>query len=207
MVKLNNVTLVAVSSVRINETINALIKSMSGIQYKEVIFISHEKSINLPKDIIFKKCNKLNNIIDYNNFILYELVNYIETDFVLLIQYDGYVLRPNKWNDIFLTFDYIGAPWPKNVHYNGNLNIRVGNGGFSLRSKKILNVLNELKLSLIDNGTGYFNEDGVLCNYYRKTLEENGIKYATPEIAAMFSHESNCDEDVNEPFGFHKFIK
>ena len=207
MVQLPNVTLVAVSSVKIDETINALKSSMVGIQFSEVILISHEQPLNLPTDIKFNLCNRLNNINDYSRFILYDLCSYINTDYIILVQYDGYILRPEKWTNEFLNYDYIGAPWPKNIHYSGDINIRVGNGGFTLRSKKILNILNELQLPFTDNGTGYYNEDGVLCNYYRKELEKNGIKFATPEVAAMFSHELDCDENVAEPFGFHKYKK
>jgi hypothetical protein len=207
MIRLNNVTLVAVSSIKIDETILALTNSMSGIEYDDVILISHEKPLNLPNNIRFEKCSKLSNIDQYNWFMLFDLVDYIKTDYALVVQYDGYVLRPNKWNDEFFKYDYIGAPWPKNVHFSNGINIRVGNGGFTLRSKKLLNVLNDLKLPFTDNGTGYFNEDGVICNYYRKELEEYGIKYASPDIAAMFSHESDCDENVEEPFGFHRYKK
>jgi len=207
MIKLPNITLVSVSSVKIDETIFAMVSSMYGIEFGSAILISHEKPDNLPNNIIFEECPRLNNIDEYSRFVLYDLAPYIKTEFAMLIQYDGYVLRPNKWTDEFLNYDYIGAPWPKNIHFNGDLNIRVGNGGFTLRSKKLMNCLNELNLPFIDNGTGFYNEDGVLCNYYRIELENYGIKFATPEIAAMFSHESNCDEDVNEPFGFHKYKK
>jgi hypothetical protein len=180
---------------------------MQGIEFGDVIFITHEKPENLPNKIRFEYCPKITNIDEYSKFMLYDLASYIKTDYAMIVQYDGYVLRPNKWLDKFLEYDYIGAPWPKNVHFNGDLNIRVGNGGFTLRSKKLMNCLNELKLPFTDNGTGFYNEDGVLCNYYRTELEDYGIKFASPEIAAMFSHETNCEEDVNEPFGFHKYKK
>jgi hypothetical protein len=207
MIKLPNITLVSVSSVKIEETIFALTSSMTGIEFGDVILISDECPENLPNGIRFEKCDKLKNIDEYSKFILYDLAKYIKTDYAMLVQYDGYVLRPHKWIDEFLNYDYIGAPWPKNVHFNGDLNIRVGNGGFTLRSKKLMNCLNELNLPFTDNGTGFYNEDGVLCNYYRRELENYGVKFATPEIAAMFSHETNCDEDVAEPFGFHKYKK
>lgn len=207
MIKLPNITLVSVSSVKIDETIFALTSSMQGIEFGDVIFITHEKPENLPNNIRFEYCPRITNIDEYSKFMLYDLVNYIKTDFAMIVQYDGYVLRPHKWVDKFLEYDYIGAPWPKNVHFNGDLNIRVGNGGFTLRSKKVMNCLNELKLPFTDNGTGFYNEDGVLCNYYRRELENYGVKFAPPEIAAMFSHETNCEEDVNEPFGFHKYKK
>lgn len=64
-----------------------------------------------------------------------ELNKYIETSYVLIIQYDGFILNPDAWTDEFLEYDYIGAPW----WYTDDCN--VGNGGFSLRSKKLLEIL------------------------------------------------------------------
>lgn len=203
-IKLEKVTLVAVSSIKIDETIMALKQSMSGIDYHEVILISHKKPRDLNKKIKFKQCQPLNSIDDYNRFMIYDLARYIDSEFGLVVQHDGYVIRPLKWNNIFLNFDYIGAPWPKNMFYSNGVNIRVGNGGFSLRSKKLLNAFNELKLPFTDNSTGYFNEDGIICNYYRKELEEYGIKFAPVEIASMFSRELDCEDSRPKHFGFHK---
>ncbi|OQX21755.1 MAG: hypothetical protein BWK75_02465 [Candidatus Altiarchaeales archaeon A3] len=201
---LKKVTLVAVSSIKIDETIMALEQSMSGIDYHEVILISHKKPEYLNKEIKFKQCQPLNSIDDYNRFMIYDLAKYIDTEFSLVVQHDGYVLRPHRWNNIFLNYDYIGATWPKNMFFNNGVNIRVGNGGFSLRSKKLLNAFNELKLPFSDNNTGYFHEDGIICNYYRKELEKYEIKFAPVEIASMFSRELDCDDSIPEHFGFHK---
>jgi hypothetical protein len=207
MISLKNVTLVSVSSIKIEETIKSLIESSNGILFNEIILISDEEPNNLPKKINHKRCKKINSIDEYSHFMLFELYKHIKTDFALVVQYDGYVLRPNKWDDEFFNYDYIGAPWPKNAHFNGEKNIRVGNGGFSLRSKNLLRCMVDNNLDFTDNGTGFFNEDGVLCNYHRLFLEKNGIKFAPPDIAAKFSYESNCDETVDEPFGFHKIKK
>jgi len=207
-IQLKNLTLVAVSSIKIPETIEKLIISMEEIEYGEVILISHEQPKNLPSGITFKKCEPIHSIDAYSQFMAYDLINHIRTDFVLVIQYDGYVLRPKKWDNIFLNYDYIGAPWPKDVHFtNEGVNVRVGNGGFSLRSKRLLNILNELHLPFTDNGTGYFNEDGLLCVYYRKQLEQHGIRFAPVTVAAKFSHESDCPDSESQPFGFHKNAK
>lgn len=204
--ELKNVTLVAVSSIKIKETINALVSSMKNISYGEVIFITHERPLNLPDGITFIKCDKITNINMYSEFMAYELHKYISTDFALTVQYDGYVLNPNGWSTDFLNFDYIGAPWPKRFtpHLSDGTPVRVGNGGFSFRSKRLLNILNELNLPFTDNGTGFYNEDGVLCVYYRKELERAGIKFAPVDIAAKFSHELDCKESVKNPFGFHE---
>jgi hypothetical protein len=202
---LNNVTLVIVSSIKMSETIQALKYSMRGIEYKEVLLISDQKPFNLNSKITFRQCLPMKNIDEYSKFMLYELTKYIDTDYALVIQYDGYVLRPQQWQPAFLHYDYIGAPWQKDAYFTtDSTNVRVGNGGFSLRSKKLLNIFNELNLPFTDNGTGFYNEDGMICNYYRKELERNGIQFAPVEIASLFSCEVVCPDSYSKPFGFHK---
>ncbi len=203
MKDLPHVTLVAVSSIRIPETIKALKKSMTGIRFGEVLLLTHE-NISLEKEgIKVVTIDKLD-YKGYSDFMLYKLKDYIQTDFALVVQYDGYVIRPNQWRDEFLDYDYIGAPWLKNLHFTKDgVNVRVGNGGFSLRSKKLLEAPTKLNLPFTDNGTGYFNEDGNLCVYHRKVLEENGIKFAPVSVASMFSREKVCNDSYHRPFGFH----
>lgn len=204
-ISLSSITLVAVSSIKIRKTIRALKKSMQKINFQETIFISHRKPLWLNKKIKFIKCEKIDSLKKYSQFMLYDLAEFIQTDFALIVQHDGYVIRPGQWDDHFLDYDYIGAPWPKNKFFTKEKeNIRVGNGGFSLRSKKLLNIFNKLRLPFSDYGTGFYNEDGAICVYYKKQLEENGINFAPIQVAAKFSHESSCDDSHPQPFGFHK---
>ena len=203
MKKLPQVTLVAVTSIKIPETIKALRKSMSGIQFGEVLLLT-DQNISLEKfGIRVIQTQKLD-YKGYSEFMLYKLKEYISTDFALVVQYDGYVIRPNSWSDEFLKYDYIGAPWRKDLHFTPQgINVRVGNGGFSLRSKKLLEAPSKLNLPFTDRGRGYFNEDGNICVYHRKTLEEAGIQFAPVDIASRFSRETICDDSYDKPFGFH----
>lgn len=211
MFHLPKVTIVAVSGINTKGAIKALEISMEGIDFHEAVLISHHKPTNLNTKITFKQCKPTDlvsqdpkNSNDYSKFMLYDLGEYINSDFALIVHNNAFVVRPDKWEDEFLKYDYIGAPWPKNVHFTSEgKNVRVGNGGFSLRSKKLLNALNELKLPLTDNGTGYFHEDGVICVYYRNRLEKYGIKFAPVEVASKFAREKDCEDSEAEPFGFH----
>jgi len=209
--QLPTVSLVAVTGLNPSGAIRALKISMENIHFHENILIAHEKPADLPYGITFKACEPTDlqskdkkNTNDYSKFMAYRLHEYITSDYALIVHNDAYVLRPKKWIKEFLEYDYIGAPWPKNIHFtNEKVNVRVGNGGFSLRSKRLLNVLNELQLPFTDNGTGYFNEDGILCVYYRKQLETSGIHFAPVNIAAKFSLEIVCEESTFTPFGYH----
>ncbi len=131
----------------------------------------------------------------------------------MVIQSDGYVINPDLWRDDFLNYDYIGAPFPlpnDDFSYrDSNNNIfRVGNGGFSLRSKKLIELPNKLKLEW-KPFHGYYNEDGFICGMYRNIYENHGIKFAPLDIAKYFSHEIEIPETKDiKPFGFHgKFSK
>lgn len=200
---LKNVTLCAVACTKVKETIYALKKSMEGIDYSRVILITHQKLILNDIGIEVISIEKLD-YKGYNYFILYKLKDYIKTDFVLIVQNDGYVLRPKKWIEKFLEYDYIGAPWPKNLHFTDTgRNIRIGNGGFSLRSKRILNIIHELNLPFSDFGTGFFHEDGIISLNYREILEKKGIKFAPVEIASIFSRERWCSDSRIFTFGYH----
>lgn len=207
MLSLNNVTLVSVTSVNVERTIRALEFSTKEINFGNVILLTDKdvSSSNL-------KTIKIETLdyIGYSKFIVYNLHKYINTDFALIIQDDGFVINPNKWDDVFLNYDYIGAPFPipptnDNISYRdpfGKL-IRVGNGGFSLRSKKLLSLASELKLEW-KSYFGYHNEDGFFAVHNRHIYEENGCVFAPLDVAKNFSHEKETLETIGIiPFGFH----
>jgi hypothetical protein len=208
MLKLSNVTLVALSSLYIYETIQAMKYSMKKINFADCVFISHKKPFYLPKNIRFQITTKLKNIDDYNYKMLFEIHKYVKTDFILIVHYDGFVIHPEMWRPEYLDFDYIGSPWvadysPKDVY--GNI-IRVGNG-VSLRSRKILELPSQLNLPF-KYGEGLLNnEDVFICVRYRHILLEQGVKYAPLEIAKYFGHEEAIPEikDI-KPFLFHKWL-
>lgn len=208
--KLKNVTLVSVTGVNSKDALKALKYSCKEIEFAEVKLITSENITDDTVNII--KCRPLN-YIEYSYFIVYDLYKYINTDYAIIVQSDGYIVNPDKWTDKFLDYDYIGAPFPlpsDEVSYRdpkGNIQ-RVGNGGFSLRSKKILSLAEKLKLEW-KSYFGYHNEDGFYACHNRLIYEENGCKYAPLEIASKFSHEHDIPENKGIiPFGFHgKFSK
>lgn len=123
---------------------------------------------------------------EYNRFVLQSLWAYINTPFALIVQADGYGVNPENWNDEFMAFDYVGACWSYPPY--------VGNGGFCLRSKKLLELTRHLPAPEL-------NEDFWICVNHREFLESCGVRFAPPEIAARFSYEHQCD--VVEGHGPH----
>ena len=202
MIELNNVTLCTVSSVHIDHHIRALKYSSQYFKFAKTKFIS-DKEINEP-GIEWIKCEQMNSQHDYSFFMVNEFYQYLDTEFVLLVQADGFIINPYKWTDIFLEYDYIGAPWPHEPQYGFAGDARVGNGGFSLRSKKLIDMPIKLNLPYRNKQEDRWHEDGYYCINQRKTLEENGCKFAPLEVAKHFSHEIHeADLEGIEPFGFH----
>jgi hypothetical protein len=202
MIVLDNVTLCTVSSVYIEDHIRALKYSSQYFKFKETKFIS-DKEINEPC-IEWIKCKEMTSLHDYSFFMVNEFPKFINTEFVLIVQADGFIINPHKWTDIFLEYDYIGAPWPHEPQWGFEGDTRVGNGGFSLRSKKLIDMPLKLNLPNRDKAVDVWHEDAYYCIVQRKILQENGCKFAPLEVAKHFSHEIyEVDLEGIEPFGFH----
>ena len=107
MLTLNNVTLLCMSSVSIDYSVKALLKSSEKINFANIKLISHEQPPNLNSKIEFYYIDKINSLDNYSYKMIYELDKYVSTDYALIIQSDGYVVNPDSWKDIFLNYDYI----------------------------------------------------------------------------------------------------
>jgi hypothetical protein len=206
---LDKVTLVCIDTKQPAEAMLAMLKSMQNIAFAECKFLTR-LDIKFPKlkDVNLEVIDigNISNLARYNEFCLKELDNYIDTDYCLMVQHDGFVVRPELWTDSFLKYDYIGAPWPESWRYVN----RVGNGGFSLRSKKFMKSCKsifenfDMNSSLTrDRNDISINEDFLSCVIFYEDMLKLGIEYAPPELAALFSTEHPTKETLKESFGFH----
>jgi predicted nucleotidyltransferase len=199
---LSNVTLLGIDCVNVERLAVAMDASEKGIQFGAVKLLTSLSTTD-PRRI---EIPHIATIEDFSRFCIADLHAYVDTDYVLLVQYDGFVLNPESWTEEFLHYDYIGAPWPvgtwKTDHFPKEWNgtWRVGNGGFSLRSKKFLD--SSARLAQEGKIEKYNPEDVALCVWYRSLLEKEGMQFAPVDIAMRFSIESKTDE-YGKPFGFH----
>tara|TARA_R110000796_G_scaffold58413_4_gene134859 strand:+ start:15018 stop:15680 length:663 start_codon:yes stop_codon:yes gene_type:complete len=209
MLNLNNVTLIAYTSVNLEGHIKALEYSCKGVNFGKVKLVSHEKPENLPDFITHELCPRMSNIDEWNYGTIYEMPKHVDTEFCLLIHDDGFVVNSESWKDEFLEYDYIGAPWPlpsdsfsfKDI--KGEV-IRVGNS-VSLRSKKLLDLPLETNMKW-ESFHGFYNEDGFICVNNRHLYIENGCKFADIDVAKYFSHETMIPEVQGiKPFVFHRY--
>lgn len=170
----------------------ALQRSMKFIKFDEVMIYSDKTEPwgGLP----VKKIEPFTKKGDYDNFMVNELHKDLTTQFVLVIQFDGFILSHLEWNNLFLRYDYIGAPWPKHNHGEHN----VGNGGFSLRTKRLCEEVSTHNYNYFD---GDIAEDVFICQKLRPTLEEKKFYFPHESIASHFSAESYVYRYPT--FGFH----
>ena len=173
---MKEITIVAASDLYIKETINALkISSQLLNPKKTILFTSHLYLESKKDNIIFQKIKPLRSKSDYSKFLIFELYKYIKTSHVLIVQWDGFIVNTKKCQKNFLLYDYIGAPFIpriKSSAYSRDLNddfYVVGNGGFSLRSKKLIE--DPSKYNLFDNKKlTNSNEDGFFVFYIENFL-------------------------------------
>jgi hypothetical protein len=125
----------------------------------------------------------------------YDVPQHIHTSHTLGIQWDSWIVDPSMWRDEYLDKDYIGAPWP--FHGDG---LRVGNGGFCLRSTRMLHFIRKYRSQL--PCTNDF-DDNLYCRKYRPSLENAGFIWADEATAYNFAFEWGKPEPGSRHFGFH----
>lgn len=192
-------------------------KSVSTKNFDKIVIASDVKiDINDPYTHI--QIDKTVGLKDYCNFCIKDLNSYIDTDFVLVVQQDGFACKSIHWDDKFYDYDYIGAPFHIDQHNLTRpkklLNMKhkkrfwvAGNGGFSLRSKKLLEILQhdkKINLQSNNNQVDWVSEDVLICHYYRDYLKEKyKIKFAPLKYCLNFSMESLNTEGLS--YGFHGY--
>ena len=188
---LPTVTLCAVTSVNVPATMAALRASLKQVNFAECLLFTDEVIASDDPDIRVIRIPRIRASDGYSEFLLRNLVDHLWTDHCLIVQWDGFVLDAKQWKADFLSYDYIGAPWP---HFGDEHD--VGNGGFSLRSRKLLEACRDPKFEACHP------EDLAICRTNRALLErEHGIRFADKTVAELFAFERKATG--HPTFGFH----
>jgi len=189
MLELPDVTLCCIDTANHALALRALRISRSAVRFARTLFITDRDPGEAGID--YRIVPPIASRDDYSRFVLKSLLSHIETTHVLLVQWDGYVINPDAWRADYLDCDYLGAKW-----FWHNDAMRVGNGGFSLRSRKLLAALQDPRIVLTEA------EDVTICRAFRPLLErEHGIRFGTEAQADSFAFEAAYP--VGFPFGFH----
>ncbi|KAK43147.1 glycosyl transferase [Caballeronia jiangsuensis] len=237
----SNITLVSVTG--LNDARGAaysLALSSRQMPQASVLLISPARPADLPPHIRHRVIAPLS-YHEYSWFIMFALWKLIDTEFALIVQEDGWILDIRNWSDDFLNYDYLGAPialgrvdmpegimWMQNFTWCEHLNrpdrvVRpVLNGGFSLRSRRMLRALIdhpqirveipppevvEVEPIRMEWFHKPLNEDVQLSAALRPQLEAVGLKFAPLDLCLQFAAEDigplHVGRNINRLFGLH----
>lgn len=196
--QLPTVTLMCIDCVDPERAVKVLDICKSKVDFGEVKLLTNDCRV-LPYRV---KIPSLNSLIMYSVFMLTKVHEYIDTPHVLIVQRDGWILNPSSFDPAWLELDYIG---PLFVQYD-----KVGSGGFSLRSRKIMRGAAALvpnwggtmqDAHKIQSSLGQY-EDGILS----LSNWSKDYKIASKLQGSRFAQGGNRNPLYfnDRPFGFHR---
>ncbi len=189
---LPNVTLITFDCINLKTT-----KVAADICEKEFSFGAVKILSSIPDSDprVIQVPEILNDWQKYSEFYISEFAKHVETEYALCFHPDSFIANPSAWEDEFLTYDYIGAPW----YHLGKTH--VGGGGFSIRSKRLLDYISKNYKKI---GGKFHPEDLWICETARPFLEKEDMTFAPVEVAERFSIEGGNHGVVwNGQFGWH----
>jgi hypothetical protein len=189
--QLPEVTLVCVDTRTPELGIAAMQRCLRQVRFADALLFTDPARVPQPPIGIRLRPLQIDSVPAYSEFMLRGLLPYIASSHLLVVQWDGYLLDAEQWDPAFLQHDYIGAPLR-----NEPPGRAVGNGGFSLRSRRLLQALMDPAMVV------RHPEDTCICHDNRQRLErDHGIHFAPPALAARFAYERV--PPTGPTFGFH----
>lgn len=214
MIDLSNVALFIADTRDHQLAINTIAHCCKNIKFGQIIFLTNKtkeeldlSKIDQPVDLHL--IETIYSPDEYSHLVLFKIRDKLDTVFrgikyVMIVQTDGFVVNTEAWNPQFLDCDYIGAPWKyfpskhEPPYPPSTPDTCVGNGGFSIRSVKLI----ETVMILLDKRL--YNkitpEDLFICITLKPELNQLGIKFAPEWLASTFSCENRL---YTNQFGFH----
>ncbi|WP_244815676.1 DUF5672 family protein [Caballeronia sp. Lep1P3] len=237
----SQITLVSVTGLSDTQrAVYALSLSLRQMPGARAVLCSPQAPAHLPDGIEHRRIAPLN-YHEYSWFMMYALWRVVETEFALIVQDDGWVLDTANWSDDFLEYDYVGPTahvgridakegtrWVTHYTWSGELDkpgqavMPVINGGFCLRSRRMMRALidhPEIRMTIpapdkiagdaleVEWTNCALNEDVQLTCVLRPELEAVGLRFAPLEMCLRFGieHAGPVHRDVNmmSLFGHH----
>jgi len=205
--RLPSVTLLTVTAVDVDQAHAVLLHCARCAEFGAVRMLSPMRPAAPAPGVEYVEVPDMD-LYGYNRFVLESLGAHVGTEHCLIVQSDGFILNPHLWDERFLDYDYIGAPWPECVDVVGGEPLRlhrnpVGNGGFSLRSRRLLELTSRLRFDELR--FPHCSEDLIICHYLYEQMLTAGVRFAPVELAARFSIESPgiYGQSPERVFGFH----
>lgn len=169
----------------------AIERCLAGADFKECLLLTSRLHA-LPDHISQVLIEPIESIEAYSSFMINQLGAHFSGTHVLIMQWDSFIVDHRQWQGAFLDCDYLGAPWSHRP-------VAVGNGGFSLRSRHLCDVLPQLQMAQPHP------EDYAICELHGAQLQRDfGIRFADLALASAFAFE--CIAPAAPTFGFHGFF-
>jgi hypothetical protein len=186
---MKNITIVTIDSLHYNTTAWVIDRTRKFFPDAQVLTLGNKPYYT---DSVFVKTDKFNHQ-GHSELCLHAVAPHVTTDMALFVQWDGIPVDHTLWDPKWLNIDYIGAPWSYDK-------LAVGNGGLSLRSKRLLDhvAARYPEYSYAKHGP----EDQWICRFLRPELEEQGLKWGTVKQADKFSIEHPVHA-TPQVWGFH----
>jgi len=190
---LDNLTLFCLDTRSPDAAVWAIEQCHRHARFAKTVLMTHLPALkHRHPGICYQQAPAIRSVADYSMAMLTCMLPHVEGSHVLVIQWDGFILHPELWSPEFLEYDYIGAVWPQHP------GTPVGNGGFSLRSRRLLEALEDNDVRLRSP------EDECIAIENRDLLEtRHQIRFAPAGVAKRFSTERTAWQPS---FGFHGFF-
>jgi len=200
MLKLHDVTLVMVETREHTLARMAIEDCLDQAEFDDVLIVTDRplefSSLSVSHGVHpqFKLVEDWPSKLGWSQSWWFDVPPLLKTSHTLNVQWDSWICDPGMWDDEFLNYDYIGAPW----WYKDGKN--VGNGGFSLVSTRLKRYVHKHrdKYPCI-----HAADDDLLCRTYRPTLEQKGFTWAPEKVAHRFAFECCRPSPTSRHFGFH----
>lgn len=192
MLALPDVSLLCLDTRHPDLAVQAMRRCLDRAAFGEAVLLTRDGYRSPDPRIRVHAVAPLHSVADYSAFMVKGLGAHFGGSHVLVVQWDSFILDPGAWDAAFLDYDYIGAPWPHRSQ-------PVGNGGFSLRSRRLIDALQDADIRKTQP------EDHVIClDYHALLVERHGIRFAPVELARRFAFE--LTPPGGPVFGFHGFF-
>jgi hypothetical protein len=189
MLELPRISLICLDTRHPDLALYAMQRCLDRVRFGEAVLLTRDGYMSPDPRITVCAVPPLRNVADYSAFMIKSLGSYFSGSHALVMQWDSFILDPAAWDPAFLDYDYIGAPWPHRAH-------AVGNGGFSLRSRRLLEALQDTDVRNLQP------EDYAICDGYHDLLvSRHDIRFAPVELARRFAFE--LTPPTTPTFGFH----
>jgi hypothetical protein len=204
--ELPSVTLVGLDLFNPIPTLRAMWFSMRQVTFTEAVIVT-SRPLNVHgglrgvRNLVYPHGWRKEDRLVREHYLVTKLHEAFTTPHCLHIEGDSSVANPAAWEDSWLDYDFIGAPWPWPYDEPGQTPCRaencVGNTGFALMSRALC--VSAAKYPTNDPAKLRIS-DGYLCRELRPKLEADGIRFAPEAVAERFSCENRI---YSGQFGWH----